>query len=812
MELQKYEKQHLQTLEEISSECALFLKRSNSDFPLDISSIEEIGLYGNGVRHTLKGGTGSGNVESHIFNNIEQAFENRGIKVLSKAYLDKYDEILKNAEKDFVKLMKKKGKQEGIAPVKYFFGKCLTEPDYDLSDYLIPNKVSIYVLSRKMGEGNDRENIKGQYKLSDTEINTIKWLKENSKKFLLVLNVGAPIDISDIGTFVDNILLISYLGQKTSETLVHIVLGETYPSGKLPVTWDKYENYPSQNFGDINETYYKEGVFVGYRYFTSINKAPMYPFGFGLGYTDFQLTLKNVSKDKDKFTIYITIKNVGQHKGKEVAQIYLSKVSTKEFPNPAVELVGFKKSKELLPTQSEEVSITFSPADFANFDEKLSAYVLKKGIYLIKFGNDSSSLQTCASFEIEKDIVIQSVKRYEHEINVNEDEHIFVSNYKKESCHFIMNENDLIVKNPSKTQLKNENFAEINKLSNDELILMCMGNISSGMKGMIGDSCESVLGGAGETCLNVKSINKSLVLADGPAGVRITSKCLLSKNKKYKLSVDPMWEDLSKYLPKFISSLVMNKKNQKRKGERYYQYTTSIPVANALASSFSEDVVNKCGLIIADEMLRFGVGVILSPSMNIVRNPLCGRNFEYYSEDPYLTSKLVSQFVNAVQSNGVTKACIKHYLCNNQENNRFQSNSIVSIRTIREIYLRPFLNVVSKSSPYSLMTSYNLVNGEHSSESSYFIKDVLREEMNYCGLIMTDWISSGTINNPHSKNETVFAYKALKAGVNLLMPGGKSDIKNLKQSLKKGLINRDLLLNNVNFIYKKILDSNKAKS
>lgn len=812
MELQEYEKAHLKVLDEISSECVLFLKRSNNDFPLDISQVKEIGLYGNGVRYTVKGGTGSGNVEYHFFNNIEQAFENKNIKITSKEFLDEYDKIIKKEKEKFVKRMKKEGKEAGIAPVTYFFGKTITEPNYDLDNLIHPNEISIYVISRKMGEGSDRENIKGQYKLSDTEIRNIKYLSKNSKKFLLVINSGAPLDLSEIVDDVDNILLISYLGSLTSETLVKIVFGESYPSGKLPVTWDKYDNYPSQNFGDINDTYYEEGVFIGYRYFTSVHVKPHFSFGFGLGYTTFDYKLNNVSINGETVNIQIEVKNTGDYLGKEVIQIYLSKPSYSELENPAIELVAYHKTKELKPNEVEDLYLNFKISEFANFDTAQSAYILKKGVYLISFGNSSDNLQQICSFEIKEDVLFNKVESYKQSINLKEKSFNIISDYKPLKKHFIINLKEICIEKRENNLVEKPSYQEINQLSNEELIQMTVGNISVGLKGLIGDSCESVLGGASETCRHIKSIANSLTFADGPAGVRIASECIISKNKKYKISVDPMWQDLANYLPKIVTSLILNKKNSKRKGERYYQYTTSIPVANALAASFNPDVVYKCGEIISDEMKRFGVDVILSPSMNIIRNPLCGRNFEYYSEDPLLTSSLVISFVNAVQANGQSRACIKHYLCNNQENNRFQSNSNVSIRTIREIYLKSFIDVIKKAKPFSLMTSYNLINGEHSSESQYFIKSVLREELQYTGLVMTDWISTGAINNPHSKHPTIYARNYIKPGINLIMPGGQDDIKDLTKALHDNIVTREELLENVNLIYDKIVLQTKAKS
>ena len=266
----------------------------------------------------------------------------------------------------------------------------------------------------------------------------------------------------------------------------------------------------------------------------------------------------------------------------------------------------------------------------------------------------------------------------------------------------------------------------IDKLTDEELVLLSLGDIKGGVSSMIGNSCSKVMGGAGETTLKIKSIPETLAMCDGPAGIRITKEYVISKGKNYAISVDPLWEELSNYIPKFIMNMIFNaKKNAKRSGERIYQYATSIPVASALAQSFSSDVISICGDIIREEMEIYNVDLWLAPAMNIHRHPLCGRNFEYYSEDPYLTGFCASTIINSVQKNTHKGTVIKHFVGNNQETNRTNSSSNMSIRALREIYLSGFKTAIEKSHPVGVMASYNLVNGAHVSENYDIINDQL---------------------------------------------------------------------------------------
>ena len=285
MELLDYEKKHIEFLEKNASECSLFLKRNN-EFPLNAPC--NLVLVGNGARNTIKGGTGSGDVASRFFKTAEDALIASGFNVTSKLWMDTYDEFRKNTKKEYIKQVKSEAKKAHILAAVYSIGHFEEEKEHTIScDF--EGDACVYVLARNSGEGNDRKNIKGDVKLTDKEVSDILFLNQKFSKFMLVLNVGGVVDLSPI-LDVSNILLLSQLGVVTGDVLSNILLGKCNPSGKLSTTWAKPEDYPCfTEFGDRDDTYYKEGIYVGYRYFNTINKNIIFPFGFGLSYTDFNI-------------------------------------------------------------------------------------------------------------------------------------------------------------------------------------------------------------------------------------------------------------------------------------------------------------------------------------------------------------------------------------------------------------------------------------------------------------------------------------------------------------------------------------------
>ena len=256
--VQDFEKKHIAAVRDMAAECAVLLK-SNGDFPL--ASAGKIALFGNGARNTIKVVTGSGDVNVRHFVSVEEGLENAGFEITSKAWLDTYTSMLAEEKAKFLQGLKAEAKAAGVNAIWYCMGKVMAEPAYN-----IPlegeAETAVYVLARNSGEGADRTPVAGDINLTETEQRDILALNEKYDKFILVLNVGGMVDLSPVSA-VKNILLLSQLGTPTGDVLADILLGKSYPSGKLTTTWAPIASYPStEGFGDPNDTYYKEGIYV----------------------------------------------------------------------------------------------------------------------------------------------------------------------------------------------------------------------------------------------------------------------------------------------------------------------------------------------------------------------------------------------------------------------------------------------------------------------------------------------------------------------------------------------------------------------
>ncbi len=347
MQLQDYEREHAERIRRLGAECTLFLKR-NGDFPL--TEPGNIALFGSGARNTVKGGTGSGEVNSHYFVTAEQGLENAGFTVTTKYWLETYDDLRGGARERFVQGLKEKARKEHKLAAAEYFGAVMPEPEYRIPLYA-EGVTAVYVLSRVSGEGSDREAVPGDILLTETEKRDILALREKYKRFLLVLNVGGPVDLSPV-LEVENILLLSQLGAETGNILADLLLGKSVPSGKLSTTWAAWGEYPEiGDFGGRDETRYREGVFMGYRYFDSLDKKPLFPFGFGLGYTDFEIKPGALRRDGEEIRLQARVRNTGKYPGKETVQLYVSQPG-KEIPQPWQVLASFAKTRLLLPRRS----------------------------------------------------------------------------------------------------------------------------------------------------------------------------------------------------------------------------------------------------------------------------------------------------------------------------------------------------------------------------------------------------------------------------------------------------------------------------
>ena len=692
-----------------------------------------------------------------------------------------------------------------------------------LEEYAKETETAICVISRNSGEGNDRFMKKevsigdkkyeiGDYRLSAVEMDNLKKLRSAFSSLVLVLNVPGSISVQDLeAACADAILLMGQAGQEGGAAVTDILTGKATPSGKLTATWaKKYEDYPTAgNFlQDFNKAVYTEGIYVGYRYFDTFGVTPAYEFGYGKSYTTFDIAVDSVTADADKVTVTAKVTNTGdKYSGKEVVEVYFSAPSG-DLEKPYQELAAYGKTDELAPGESQTLTISYNTTEMSSYSEEKAAYIMEAGDYVVRVGNSSRNTKAAAVISLDETAVTEQLSN-----QLTPDKEITELSNKDATPYTYDGEADEIaaataislaatdiktVDNPSayddetvtayvsdttETEYLAENLGytptskyhgeykeKVQNLEGDfsqntlkdvydgtitmeefvsGLTVSQMADIviggnklpsASGQSAgaasanvddvsdgtMIGAQANSVQGAAGETAgiyIESKKI-PNIVLADGPAGLRIT--------QEYE------GED----------------------GQEYYQFCTAWPIGTLLAQTWDPDVVKEVGTAFGEELKEYGVTVLLAPGMNIHKNALCGRNFEYYSEDPYVTGTIAIAETEGVQSNPGIGVCIKHFAANNQEDNRNAVNNTISERAFREIYLKGFEMAVKGAQPMSIMSSYNLNNSVPAADDYDLLTDITRGEWGFDGMIMTDW--GGGQSTPSI---------SMHAGNDLIMPG-----------------------------------------
>ena len=465
--------------------------------------------------------------------------------------------------------------------------------------------------------------------------------------------------------------------------------------------------------------------------------------------------------------------------------------------------MAFKKTDFLEPSKSQEIVLSFDLKDIASFDEISGNYLLEQGIYILKIGFDSQELTSIGCLEIKEDIVTRNT--YSH---INKPDFVYYKIDKAENLKIdpviAINKEDISIDKP--TEIKNEILEEVSSLTNKELALLSVGgfNNKKGSMSVVGEASSMVAGAAGETTKNVKNY-RPLVMSDGPAGLRLAKEYFIRKGSLYplenKMEMLSLMIDL---MPKFLRELLGFADKKPKPNEKVYeQYTTAIPIATAVAQSFNTEIAEQYGIMVGDQMDRFGVDLWLAPALNIHRDIRCGRNFEYYSEDPLISGKFAAAITRGVQSHAKRGTVIKHYIANNQERNRYNNSSWVSERAIRDIYLKGFEIAIKESNPKGIMSSYNLLNGEHTSESKWLIKDILRNENNYQGIVMTDWIVIQA-NEKGGIYKRVDYTKIINSGHSLIMPGNHNVYRKVLHGINKGKISREEIEVNISRLIKLI--------
>ena len=749
------EKQNRNLARRVEEE-GIVLLENNGVLPLQE---KKIALYGTGSRMTVKGGSGSGDVRERYSVSIEQGLKNAGFEFPTTLWMDRFEEKYNQDICTWRTTVENAIRGFGPAKTMQMFNVIASFPKPCPSctpiypDELTSCSTAIYVISRQAGEGRDRRVEKGDYLLSDIEEDSIKFLRKNYKNLILVINTGGVIDLSILdSTPVDAVVLFGQGGEEGGNALANVLSGKVSPSGRLTDTWAyNYSDYPSADTfsfmnGNLENEEYSEGIYVGYRHFDKNSIKPRYPFGHGLSYTTFSESIEKVSQ----FLVKVRVTNTGTVEGKESVLVFVSKPSKRgAFDHEKKSLVAFKKTKVLKPGESQSLSIAINLSLVASYGE--DKFVLEKGEYGV-FVNSGPSC-----FVLDEDIVLKTGCYEEKPFSQRVSTLLSQLDYK------------------------------------DKIQLVTGGGYSI--------KCyNNVMGAAGRTCTKLlKKGVPNIVLADGPAGINVLPVTTTTKGGSARYP-EGLPEDWSWGWIKNFEGLIKRLPGTKS-GITTYRYMTAWPSETVEAQTWNEELIEEVGKAVGTEMLEVGVSVWLSPGLNIHRNPLCGRNFEYYSEDPVVAGKMAAAITRGVQSMGGVGVSQKHYLCNNQEDNRTGVSSNVSERALREIYLRAFEIAVKEGKPWTVMTSYNKVNGEYVNNSQHFCTDILRKEWGFDGLIMSDW--NATEQSSHSQ--------AINSGNDLLMPGNNGVIKKLERDLKDGKLNKEALTKSAGRVLELIFKSETCK-
>ena len=789
-----------------AEEGIVLLKNEGRLLPLEKG--KRLALFGSGAGRTIKGGTGSGDVNERSSVSVAEGLENAGFAVTTKSWIEDYERAYMDARNEWKQTILKEA-EGGDAEIffqtyaKHAFripsGRMMTEEEVKEAD----TDTALYVISRIAGEGADRFAEKGDYYLTDAEEEQIAFVCSHFAHVVLLINTGAQIDLSILEKQpkIEAVLFMVQAGMEGGNAVARVLTGEVNPSGKLTDTWGvAYEDYPaaktfSHNNGNVRKEYYEEGIYVGYRYFDRFGKCPRYAFGYGLSYTEFALDLKKaeikVSKEDQTIAVSVPVKNIGEIPGKEVVQVYGS-CPQEGIPKEYKRLLGYAKTGLLKSGETEVVSVAFPVKALASFEEGKSAWILEKGMYALRAGTCSDSLSLIGGLEVKEEAVIEKTtpicerKEALQEVEPPKAEAMeYEASWKKELLAKELPVYPLVGKCEAREdgpQTEMEKMAKdlAEKLTDEELIHLVVGEVNKSQNAnALGSAGIMVPGAAGETSsiLSQKYGIPGLPMADGPAGLRLS--------KTYEVNE----KDGSIYARGLLDALeggFFTDGKEHEGARKYYQYCTAFPVGTLLAQTWNRGLLEEVGQAVAEEMEEFGITWWLAPGMNIHRDPMCGRNFEYYSEDPVVSGLSAAAITKGVQSRHGVGTTIKHFACNNQEDNRKGSDSILSERTLREIYLKGFEIAVKEAKPMAIMTSYNLVNGVHSANSYDLCTTVARGEWGFRGIIMTDWTTTDQAGGsiPHL---------CINAGNDLIMPGTKEDLQELQEALKEGSLSREAL-------------------
>ncbi len=784
-----------------AAESMVLMKNENGLLPLASDQGKyPIAVFGIGQIYSVKGGTGSGEVNNVNNVNILEGLTACGSLEVDRLVASKYEAWVANHPK----------KEANFLAPDVFSQEEMPLSIVNVELAAQRNSAAVIVISRVAGEGADMPGSRGDYFLSPGEEDMIDQVCTHFENVVLLLNTSGVIDTSFIDSRIGAVLFTSLPGQEGGHAVADVLCGAVVPSGKLTDSWTKHiEDYPSyRNFGTGKKNglefpamgpggnggmeqqcyiNYEESIFVGYRYFDTFGVDVAFPFGHGLSYADFETTDCAMEVDSGRITVRTTVANISdRYCGKDVLEVYFSAPDGK-LEKPYQELAGFAKTGLLAPGESQQLSVTFDVNDMASYSQEDSAYILESGYYYIRAGRSSRDTFIVGAVYIDREVRTLTLSgrlkmlpggdfkavskqgaiplTYDgEELQMEAARKMAVrlssKSFKPRTVHY-RGEPKLCAASEGEGLTLDDVRAGkctvanlVAQMTVEEMASLCCGtgmDMSAmpadifenmpkgddgeashmGVGGMDAGEPNSVPGAAGQTVdMTEKYGIRRIILADGPAGVRITREIKDDEGQVVKR-----------------------------------QNCTAFPVGTLLASSWDTELIRSVGAAVGMEMLEYKIDLWLAPGMNIHRHPYCGRNFEYYSEDPRLAGAVAAAMTEGVQSRGVG-VTLKHFACNNQEDQRTNSNSVVDQRALREIYLKGFEVAVKKASPMAIMTSYNDINGVPAADNYDLCTAITRDEWGFKGIIMTDW--GGGNSSPAI---------SMYAGNDMIQPGGHSSVR-----------------------------------
>lgn len=768
---------YLDTAAKMVSEGIVMLKNENNALPLDAD--KEVAVFGRIQFHYYKSGTGSGGMVNvtKVVNILDGLIDN-GVKVNEKL-LDTY---------------RKWDRENPFDLGEGWGGEPWSQKEMPLDEGLVKEtakscETAIVIIGRTAGEEQDNRLEAGSYLLSDDEIAMLTVVRKHFKKVVLLLNVGNIIDMTDINRIAPDAVLYVWQGGMTGgKGTADVLTGKVSPSGKLPDTIAyKASDYPSDaNFGrEENRDIYAEDIYVGYRYFETFAKEKvLYPFGFGLSYTAFEIKTEKAEITEGAVKLSVSVKNIGSYKGKEVIEVYCEAPQGR-LGKAARVLCGFEKTRELVPQEEQVVEIAVDIAKLASYDDSgvtgnKSCYVLEAGEYKFYVGSDVRSAEYACSFEQGEDLVTERltqslapVESFERIKPVCEGgafsigrEAVPVSEVDESARRLeklpkeIAYTGDKGIKLWDVKNVKNTMDEFIAQLSDYDLSCIIRGEGMGSPRVTAGTA--SAFGGVSEN-LNGFGIPAGCC-SDGPSGMRLDC------------------------------------------GTKAF----SLPNGTMIASSFNKELTSELFTFMGLEMAANKVDCLLGPGMNIHRHPLNGRNFEYFSEDPFLTGKMAAAELKGMAGAGVT-GTIKHFCANNRETNRHFIDSVVSERALREIYLKGFEIAVKEGGASSVMTTYGRVNGLWTAGNFDLNTMILREEWGFKGFTMTDWWANINVRGKEPDKTDFAAMARAQNDVYMVCPDGEKNDDNTLAALENGGIERCELQRNAANICGFLLHTNALK-